>query len=418
MEHKNTIAVERNHLFEPDCNVAVLVNIKSFYSREEIKNAVKTAVFANEILFCRIEIDSDGVAYFEKNAEPKYELSFEEDTAPTDVIIREKSRLFHIEDGEFLRVFAFETAVLVILHHIAADGISATYFTADILDALSGKKPAFKPMRLMTKADFPKGSELPLWVSALFTLKNREWAKSGKIFNFVDRAGMFENYNLTHKTFVRTYTFTQEQTALIVRKSKDLAVTVNSLAATAISEASGIKTDIGFAVNLRGRNNNRMGNFASGSAINIEFNSKKTFAENAQSLHALIRKKLDSPSSKYYVMHYLTLLSGTLLDAMCMCIYGGYENKTAQETAKISSYEYNKKELSLSNLGTPFGKRDDIESALFVPPVIPNATRVFGAVTAGGKLCLTLHTTDERQAAHDACIFDKTIENLLKYIGE
>ncbi len=397
-----SITKERTHLFSPSINVGVIIDIKGVIDNGELEKAIGTAVGNNGILRTKIVITDTGEAYYEPVGTAVFSVSVET-MAWQDIITREEKIRFRLEEGELVRFFIIPekdtTGVLIYGHHLAGDGISFAYLAQDIMRALAGEPLDYKPLNLFSMEDLPKGSELSGPLRLLSRFENRSWRKSGKIFSFADFDRLFQNYWKTHGTTIYTEHLEVQEYQALVAFSKKTGITINSIILTALIKAAKEPCDIGTAVTIRKQGYEGMGNFATGISIQYTYRSSKSFQENAKTVQRLMRKKLDDPRKKYFLLQFMGNLSPTLIDAAFFSAYDGYMNGAAKQFQKLFGYDGNPKGISVTNLTRlPIAQEYGtyrLEGFTFIPPRVTNAKRVLGIATLGERMVFTLHVEED-----------------------
>lgn len=123
---KTEIRKERTHLFSPSIHVSVMAVIDGKVARADLEAAVKTACKQNEMLQCRILLESDGRAFYESGAEKDIHIRWMEEKDDWKEVIRQQAPVpFALKDGELLRFFAWQEEkacrLLIVGHHLAGD---------------------------------------------------------------------------------------------------------------------------------------------------------------------------------------------------------------------------------------------------------------------------------------------------------
>lgn len=413
------LITERMHLFMPNINVVMKVDISGKPDIALIKQAIEGAVNANESLNCKIVLSENGVAGYEKLKKPVYSVDISNKDW-IEIIREQESKVFNLASGELVRFFILtggaEVALLIIAHHLAGDGLSLVYLIEDIMTAMSGNLLEFKPLQIASVDNFPKKSEMSAISQLLLKKMNQNWLKSGKVFSYSDYEKMFNAYWENRKTYICNERLSQNELELLCEKARQSEISLNSLITTAFIRAYGKKADTGMAVSVREKGYRGMANHASGIAIQYQYNDKKSILQNAQVVHKLIYKKLGSDKKKYLVLRFMSMMEPTLLDSACMSAYGKYKNKTAGRFAHLMGYDGHPKDVSITNLTKLDIPQKYGEFAIgnfaFVAPIIPNARRVIGIATFGGELCITMHVMDDEQVNNEKRIFAKAIQTL------
>lgn len=414
MEQK--INIERTHLFSPNINVTVLVTISGKVKAEELTEAIRSAVKCHEILSCKIVLTESGDAYYARLEEPA--VIIQETWKTVNEIMAAQERIpFDLENGEMIRFFILpgeqEIRLLIIAHHLAGDGLSMSILTRDIMTALSGDEPEYRPLKIFTRNDFPKDSSLNAMMRFMVKGLNSKWKKSGTVFTFEDYRRMFAKYWKDRETVTYSQVLAPEILRLLKKKSQEYEVTLNSVITTALLRAEEKKSDVGIAVNVRGAGNQNLGNYASGISIINCYNEKLDFWTNTKQVHNLIYNKLKSNKKKFFLLQFLGQLDGTLTDSAYFAAYDGYDNKPAVLVRNMFGFGGNPKDISITNLTRldmklNYGKFT-LTDFIFIPPVAPNAAHMFGIVTLGEKLNMAMHVLEDKNEDENREYFQKVI---------
>ncbi len=499
------ILKERTHLFAPNINVAISLDIIRSGKEKEaglstdpleaslpdfrLEAAITEAMKANEILNCRIVLSGSGDAFYETMENPVISIHPVEDNFE-EVVCRQQKIVFDLEHGELIRFFIKRipggSRMYMIAHHLAGDGLSMAHLVDDILRALSGEKLTFKPVELFSLDSLPKDSQLSGLMRFMMGRLNKKWRKTGKVFSFDDYRRMFSQYWEMRDAEIFTKQISREKMDSILSEIKKNHITFNSVLTTAVLQAMAQKVtpaiereavqeaqhraeqgtkqgtaqeteqgaqtagqckhrarqavDVGMAVDIRQNGYAGMGNFTSGISIQYAYDSTKDFWLNAQKVHALIYTKLDSNVKKYFLNQFMGALDPTLIDSAYFSAFDRYENKTAKTIARMFGYNGHPKGISMTNLAkipvsstysasapadlacranpTPDSadcSRSSYSAGNFyvVPPLVPNARRIFGMATQGGVLSMTLHVSKDACVGEEKTLFEKAVANLL-----
>lgn len=419
MDKNRMLCTEREHLFTPNVNIIMKVNIGGRPDSVLLKHAVACAVNANESLNCKIVLLENGVAGYEKLENPVYTV--EVSNKDWKEIVREQaSKAFSLASGELIRFFILtggsDVELLIIAHHLAGDGLSIVYLIEDIMNALFGKKLEFKPLQIATIDNLPKKSEMNPIAKMLLKRLNQSWLKSGKVFSYSDYEKMFIHYWNNRMPYICCETLSQNELGMLCEKARQSEVSLNSLITTAFILAYGKKADTGLAASTREKGYRGMANFATGIAFRYKYNKNKSFLQNVQAVHKCIYKKLGDGKKKYLVLRFIEMMEPTLIDAACMTSFGKYKNKTAEYFTHLMGYDGNPKDISITNLGKldiseEYGQYD-ISNLAFIAPIIPNARRVIGIATLGEEICITMHVMDDEDVEKEKKFFAKAIQTL------
>lgn len=204
---------------------------------------------------------------------------------------------------------------------------------------------------------------------------------------------------MVNKVHDYTYNLEEDIYDSIYRYSKENKITVNTIVTTALIRASGELSDVGMAVNVREDGFIGMGNYATGISVKYQYNEKKNFIENAETVQKMIYDKLNNASKKYFLLQFMRSIEPTLIDAIYFNACCDYNNKTAEIFSKMFGYKGNPKGISITNLTklpieTKYGSYE-ITDFVFVPPLVLNAKIIIGIATIGRKMVLSLHLNND-----------------------
>ena len=419
MSNTNILRTERMHLFTPNINVVTKINIFGKPDFESIKRAIEVAVDANEILNCSIDLLENGVAKYRKNEKPIYSIKLT-NVNWIEIVNKNKEELFSIATGELVRFFVIieeqDVQLLIIMHHLAGDGLSAAFLIEDIMESLAGNVPKYKTLNIASIDEFPKDSQLNFITKVFVKRLNGKWLKNGKVFSYVDYKKMFTDYWHQHKSLIYCEQLSTDELNVIHKLAKKNGVSINTVFTSVFLQVYGKKADIGLAINVRDKGYRGMGNYASGISTKYTYKNAKGFIQNLKLIHKIIYRKLNNDKKKYFVLRFLDSIEETLLDSVNMVAFGGYKNKTANYVTRLMGYSGRKKSFGISNLGklnipTNYGKFR-IEELTFIPPIISNNCRVIGIATIGEQVCITMNVIDDGNVEYEKKFFIEAIKKL------
>ncbi len=419
MDQKYMLRTERTHLFAPNANIIMKVDIGGRPDIELLKLAIASAVAANESLNCKIVLLENGDAGYEKLEIPVYSVEVS-DKSWKEIVREQERKMYDLALGELIRFFILtgenKLELLIIAHHLAGDGLSIAYLIEDIMKSLTGNKLEFKPLQVTSKEHFPKNSQMNPITKMLLNRLNKKWRRNGKVFSYLEYENMFEEYWKHRQTYFCCEKLTPNELGVLREKARQSKVSLNSLITTAFIRAFGKKAYTGFAVSAREKGNHAMTNFVSGSSFQYNYNENKSFLENAQAVHKCIYKILGNSRRKYFVLRFLVMMDSTLMDASSMTIYGNYKNKTAKYFTHLLGCDGNPRDISLTNLTKldiemKYGQYE-ISNFIFVAPVVPYSRGVIGIATLGDEMCISKHVMEDENVENEKKLFAKAIQIL------
>ena len=420
MNDKQFLCVERAYVFMPNAYVIMKVNLLGNPSKDIVKDAIIKSINTNEILKCKIVIKNNGQVVYEKMDRAK--ISFTVSNKHWGEIIKEQEKIrYRIEDGELIRFFFIQseygTELLIISHHLAGDGKSITILLEDILKAMNGKKLRNKTLNVLQTKDIFEKCKLSLPLRLYINHINQKWIKCNKRFSILEANEVFGNYWKDKEPILLTIEFKETETKEIIDRCIDMDISVNSYLMTMILRSYNKNANIGFAIDIRNKNQKSMGNNASGANFKYKNDFNKSFEDNAKCVNDISKKLISSYKKRLFMIQVMATIDGSLLDSACVEAYTNFSSKISRGLCHLIGYDGNPRDLSTSNLkdvtiNEEYGAYS-MDHLLFIPPVIPCGKRLFGIVTFNDKLSFTMQYMNDNDV-NESLIFRKAI----KYIKE
>lgn len=341
-------------LFDPNIYTSVTLTLKrksDDLSIEKIKNAVEKAYTQNETTMSKVVLDN-GNAYFENMSETGCKV-FVDQRNWLDILNENQKNTFKINEGEFIRTFIIdgkeEISVFIMAHHIVGDGFAQVLFAQDILSNLAGEAVEYKALNNQNDEVIPN-IKYPFMKRLGIKLLNAQWKKTGKTFTWEDYYDIHQKFWENRETHVSTTTITEDELLRMKEESKELGITMNSYIVAKQLEKNPKYEIIGIPTSYRG-NNRSLANKIAAMKVRCHYNTGASFAENAKTIHAIIKDSIEDPSKKFFVVKSVELFAPTLVDGALMAKYAGYKNETAEKMigAMAMSGE-NKTHLGITNL--------------------------------------------------------------------
>jgi NRPS condensation-like uncharacterized protein len=394
---KKTIHCERVNLFEPNDHITMVVTLSGNFTVNQIRKAVFSAYEANEATMSRVVLEDDGTAYFEKTATTG--CRFLADNSPWETLMAQSQRSpFALYDGELVRVFLTRQTLLIHAHHLAGDGKSILILLNDILTALNGHAPSYKPMTILDRNFLEQRAKLPLLTKLYIHSMNRKWKKQSKAFTWADYHAIHKKYWDEYVSEIQIRSFDPDE----IKEKCPENVSINSyLMAQLLQENPHCRT-MGLPVSIRV--DNAMSNQVSAIVVKCPYDPQKSTADQAVQIHKSIYKTLGSPLWKYFVLLFMEQLSPSLIDAVLMHTHGCYQNPLVGRIANILGYTGTRsRDLGVTNLGKiqiPAAHENfTVEDILFIPPKVSYTNQVVGVSTYGSKLTISYHNMKKRPVA-------------------
>ena len=381
-------------LFDPCVYMRALISLKGDIKVEEIEEAAKKAYTQNETTMSKVILEN-GNAYFQNIPQTGCKVFI--DSRSWQEIMQESERdPFKIQEGELFRTYIIPEEkgckLLMMVHHIAADGKAMLMVLEDMIKNLAGIEVEYKPLNNIGTDAFPANVKPSLLFKSIIESLNRQWKKSGKVFDWEDYFKVHENFWATRSSEVRFETIEKEELEGIKEKCKENKITVNSYMLTKILEEHPEYRTFAFPISLR-KDNLSICNRALMMRPNFRYNRKKSFLDNAQKIHKIVRRYMEDEHKKYEVSARVRMLDPILLDSCLMYAYGGYQNKASKMMAETIGYVgRNKTNVTVTNLTNLQFKRNygrfQVEEVFTIAPVMSATKEVICISTFHGKMTI------------------------------
>lgn len=400
-EIRYEISKERLYLYAPAAYILMKVVFQQPVSPEALRAAIAKATERQATLCSRVVQDWDGTAYFVP-CEPipvcVTELKSEETLRA--VMQREIRTPFDIEHGEWMRHYFTEekgcSVWFFACHHMAGDGLSVLFFIRDVQAAAADPLLQWErqPFRLCRPGSL--GGKLPAPMRWGIHAMNWQWGKDGKTFGPEDRERMAGTYwrgrvlSMEHATVEKAWV----ERVLTACRAHNVTLTAAWVAAVLMTDVD--SADVGIAVSARPMDFDGMANWATGISIRCTPKSED-FWKTAQDIRHFVLKKQGDVNQRNFLLNFLGELSPTLIDASYFSAFDGLKSKAVGRVTNMFGYGGRPKGCSVTNLLCAPFEADFIERIEFYPPMVPNARRLFGLVTVGGKLEITLQSFEPEE---------------------
>lgn len=417
---ENRIYSERADLFDPNIFITFMFNIDGPCNVHDVEKAVIKAFYSNAVTMSKIALEDNGTAFYEKMNQTGCSVQIVDEQSDLEIIREEnEKKQMNLQSGEMMRVFIKEgeqKKVLINAHHLVGDGKSIVYFIEQIMCALNGEKLEYREYHLVTEETFKKHAKLP-YLSKLYAKSlNRKWNRNRQVHGWEDIKLLFETYWKERESVVYTEKFSPREVEILHEKAKQCNASLNSYISTAFLRADVLLSTVGMAADARLDGNRCMSNQATGITVNYKYNRNLSFEKNVKCFHRKMKRKLENPMLKYFILLFMPSLEPTLVDSMLMSANGLCDNSVSKRLAKVMAYSTEKtNHIGISNL-----TRLDIENRYgeytlselyFIPPVISYARQTVGIATMQDGMTISYHgMSTVKEASND--FFSMAIKNL------
>lgn len=381
-------------LFEPNVYMCLLASLKGDITAEEIEAAVEKAYTQNETTMSKVILEG-GKVYFQNM--PRTGCRVFKDNRSWQEIRKECERnAFKIDEGELFRTYIIEEekgyTLMMMVHHIAADGKAMVIVLGDILNNLAGREVEFKPLTSEGSELIPADQEVSFPIMFLIRYLNRIWQKTGRMFGWEDYYEIHKRFWEVWESEVRFENIGKEELEQIKEECKEKGITVNSYMMAKILEMHPEYLNVCFPISLR-KENRSITNRVLLVKTDFKYNLKRTFWENAGKLHNITREFIENKDKKYDMALRVRWMDTGLWDSSLMYTFCGYENKVSKLLAELIGYSGKRKtHLTVTNLTNIEVDRDygrfQVKSVAAIAPTMSAGKNVVCIGTFDGKMTI------------------------------
>ena len=403
------IFTERAHLMCPHMQFGIAVSIDAPFDIERIKETFNTLSENHPFLRAVIGHDeTDNSYYYDVTDCSKISLTVNEDALTaldSPELIAEYERLigydWDVTEEGLLKAAAWPvqgmTAVLLVFHHLLADGRGALDLAEEVAGIYTGNaSPAPVTEKLISSPhDFPAGSELPFISRLLVERANKNWAKEGNEALSYQRYHEYaDSFTKNDKVSISVSETGEEDVSRMAEECREHSVTVNDYLMAKMFREEGTDKVI-IAKDLRDSlkcyNAGALGNYSTAFSIELKKKPEDTW-KIAQEVHKKVRRTLSDPKALYLVLQCYASLTPEILDASFMAATGGFDSKSAAFIGKMFFGFDSPKGYSITNLGKTENR--SICDAFFIPPASPAIRKTAGVLTVNGKMTVCISERD------------------------
>lgn len=379
------IAMSVNRAFEDD-------RFKEILERTARNHPFLRAVIAHD--------ETDNSYYYDVTDSSRIELVIHDDIL-TDIdasaLMQEYERLtgydWDISKEGLLKASVWrmkeKTAVLLVFHHLLADGRGAMNLAEEIAEAYTknADRGAAAEKLISSADDLPKDSKLPLISRMLVRKANRDWEKEGNEPLSYQRYHAFaDNFVKKDKVRISVTKTPPEELSKTLKECREHSVTVNDLLMARMYRED--KTGkIIIAKDLRDSlpfyQKGALGNYSTAFSVVVK-NPDKDLWTLAKAVHENVQKKISNPKDLYLVLQCYAELEPEVLDAAFMAAKGSFQSRSASFIGKAFFGFERPEGYSITNLGKI--ESESVSGAFFIPPASPAIRKTVGVLTVNGKM--------------------------------
>ena len=381
-------------LFEPNVYMCSLASLEGDITAEEIEEAVKRAYTQNETTMSKVILE-EGKVYFQNM--PQTGCSVFRDNRGWQEIRKEcEKKAFRINEGELFRTYIIEEekgyTLMMMVHHIAADGKAMLIVLEDILNNLAGREVEFKPLTSEGSELIPTDKEVSFPIMFLIRYLNRLWKKTGCMFGWEDYYEIHKRFWEVWESEVRFENIGKEELEQVKEECKEKGITVNSYMMAKILKKHPEYHNVCFPISLR-RANRSITNRVLLVKTDFKYNVKRTFWKNAGKLHNITREFIENKDKKYDMALRVRWMDTGLLDSCLMYTFCGYQNKVSKLLAELIGYSGKRKtHLTVTNLKNIEVDKDygrfQVKSVAAIAPTMSAGNNVICIGSFDGKMTI------------------------------
>ncbi len=299
------IKTERNYLFDPSAQIIMRVEITGKPSVEELKAAIMYGVNEHDILNCKVLMDADNECYYvprETSYMPEIAVCYNRIKA--EKLVNEQcKREFKINEGELVRFVICKeedfTEMIIIQHHLGGDGKSMVILIGSIMESLErgnqyieNKDSDSRRVVVFNEEFVSRYVEVNQLLSMALDDLNLRWRNENVKFDFSQRSKVFEKYWSDKSIEVNSFELKKDELNKLLKMCKEHNVTLNNLLTTIIIKNQLETRRVGIIVDVRHKENKRMGNYAGFFMLEELYDNEKDFWSNVEYIDELSKNQI------------------------------------------------------------------------------------------------------------------------------
>jgi NRPS condensation-like uncharacterized protein len=412
---------EITHLHSPNINVCFTARVDRTFTEAEANAAAQALVKRHPSLAYTVKTDADGNRYYDGGG------GMEVSVLPSCDLIELYKRI----DGEpyvfhkpLVKLYLLNgensSDIMLIGHHVVADGIGYINLLRDTFSALEGRLPVGTrelPENNAIADGGRGGFLLGLFASGL----NKKWAKQGRRFTEEEYYDFFAKYRAEYEPQILQKQIGDDFISRLHKACKDKNITVNEAICEAFSTAifetqKRVSLRVGVAASIRSEMktpaHNALGNFTTGVSVTVANSDEAT---------EKIRRRLNAPKYRYQAVRLISALARPLTESVMYAAYGGFDAPVSRKLANVLGECAGDKSAGFSNLGIQQFKdySFNVSDARFICPAFPQNFLTAGVMTIDNVLTFCLrYNTPETSHEEIEEIYDKASKHLRKTAGK
>ena len=411
---KFQILTERLFLRSPNINVCFRIIIEGRIEQKRFDAAMADVSKRHPLLNCSIEIDNNRNAWFIPNA-GHFEIEYYNHVEMPDWLIwyrKIDETPFDFSLGPLVKICVIthdsQSEIIILGHHVIADGIGFLNLSKDVLLALDNKLET-TPQLPPDNIKFRKCSKLG-FIAKIYAKKlNKEWRKNRMHFTDDDYNNFFQDYRNKYSPRMYFYSISENEMEKLLEKCKNNILTVNELLTSAFAAALSNKGELRIGVALNTRNEIKakpfdcMCNYISGISVKVNL-VENDFILNTKIIVTAIRKQLNNMRKRHLAVNFLNEFDGDLIESIMYASYGDHQLPIPKQIGTRIAEGFDGKGLGISNLGKFELNNYETLRVLdmqFIGPVFPANLLSVSVITVNKKLNICLRYNENEIKSED-----------------
>lgn len=457
---RKLVGDERKFLWNPLSNIILVARIKGNVSEKKLRNAINKTKEIHPLLASRVVYDQYNEAYFHTDNVPEIPfrvVEWKSDNQWQEEMMYENRIPFKLFEGPLIRFVLIKSQqvsdFMVYCQHSISDGRGLVYLIRDILLNTTLPDREVKQLPIpptlsseglypyVPKKDSLKKSLTKSVNKFMINRMNKNWRKDITTFDQEDFENIHKVYWQKNEYRIELMELSEDQTTNLVTKCREHDVTVNSALTVAFLAAhyhisgpfKGKKRIVALPIDLRKRMNvsDVFCLYISRVLLKFDYKVKHSFWQNVKRFHDTATNEIKS-ANLFEPLLTIEQMDSTLIDAIASFgILAEIVPPEFTRYGKLSTFASKKKneaiklahrflKLSPGTVMTNLGKPDvpnvygemQIEKMYFAPSTDERFPLVIGALTAGGKLVVTLNYIEESRIPEMKKIRDMALDFL------
>lgn len=396
-------------------NVVMTAKIKGDLDHTMLRPALNKLKARHALLSVKLVIDEDNRAWYTSVNVPDFPVEVikrDSDVQWQNIVKRELKTDFDLTRGPLIRFALLKgvthSELVVCCHHMISDGSSLTWLIHDILTSIAypDREVEILPEPpLITSKTVESPPRINAVARGIMKLINKSWRKKNIHLTLEDRKNFHSAFWKGNNTCgISAFELTREETEVLIQKTREEGVTVNSALWTAFlaaqHEVQGsrelFRSRAGMAVNTRDKMivkaGKALGFFASSLKATLKYDSKKTFWDMTRKFHKIIKTEMKGTNP--FQMIVAEMIDPGLIDSLYFEKYQLINNSLSRKMLHKMAWDSINFGYSITNVGrVPVENSYDTMKldSIYGPVIYSDVNeKTVGVVTVSEKITFTV----------------------------